>query len=79
MNSFRTNEYKYFLRRLYLAREQSGLTQIEVAEKLNKPQSFISKCEQGKRTVNVTDLYHFSKVYNVPIDFFFEHIENLNG
>ena len=78
MSSLRTNEYKQFLRRLYLARENSGLTQTEVAKKLNKPQSFVSKCEQGERTVNAIDLFRFSKIYNVSIDFFFEGIENEN-
>lgn len=78
MSSLRTNEYKHFLRRLYLARENSGLTQMQVAKKLNKPQSFVSKCEQGERTVNAIDLFRFSKVYDVSIDFFFEGIENEN-
>lgn len=78
MSSLRTNEYKQFLRRLYLARENSGLTQTQVAKKLNKPQSFVSKCEQGERTVNAIDLFRFSKIYNVSIDFFFEGIENEN-
>ena len=78
MSSLRTNEYKQFLRRLYLARENSGLTQTEVAKKLNKPQSFVSKCEQGERTVNAIDLFRFSKIYNVSIDFFFEGLENEN-
>lgn len=79
MGSLRTNEYKYFLKRLYLARANSGLTQIEVAKKLNKPQSFVSKCEQGERTVNALDLFHFANIYNVSIDFFFDGIEKVNG
>lgn len=78
MSSLRTNEYKHFLKRLYLARENAGLTQMQVAKKLNKPQSFVSKCEQGERTVNSIDLFRFSKIYDISIDFFFEGIENEN-
>jgi len=78
MNFFRSNEYRQFLRRLYLARENADLTQMEVAKRLNKPQSFVSKCEQGERTVNAIDLFRFSQVYNVSTDFFFEGIDKEN-
>jgi transcriptional regulator with XRE-family HTH domain len=74
MRSLHSVPYKHFLKRLYKARENSGLTQIEVAQRLDKPQSFVSKCEQGERTVDVIDLLKFSKIYNVSLDFFFEGI-----
>jgi transcriptional regulator with XRE-family HTH domain len=74
MRSLHSALYKIFLKRLYKARENSGLTQIEVAKLLGKPQSFVSKCEQGERTVDVIDLLKFSKIYNVSLDYFFEGI-----
>jgi transcriptional regulator with XRE-family HTH domain len=71
MRSLHSSEYKEFVKRLNIAREKAGLTQIEVAKKFDKPQSFVSKCEQGERTVDVMDLLKFSKIYNVSLDFFF--------
>ena len=75
MKLIRTNEYIIFLKHLNQARADSGLTQAEVAAKLNKPQSFISKCELGERIVNVIDLYHLSKIYNKELDYFYSGIK----
>ncbi|TAD99798.1 MAG: XRE family transcriptional regulator [Bacteroidetes bacterium] len=75
MNIIYSKAYKQFLKRLYLARELSGLTQERVAQQLQKPQSFVAKCELGDRKVNVIDLFKFSKIYNVSIDFFYEGVE----
>ncbi|MEO5623463.1 MAG: helix-turn-helix transcriptional regulator [Dokdonella sp.] len=40
---------------LVRAREQAGLTQVEVAERLNRVQSFVSKYELGERRLDVVD------------------------
>lgn len=52
------------------AREKSGLTQVEIAEALGKPQSYISKCEKGDRIVQAVELQEFAKIYRVPGSFF---------
>jgi transcriptional regulator with XRE-family HTH domain len=70
-----SKEYKQFLARLYQAREQANLTQIEVAQKLGKPQSFVAKCELGDRKVDAIDILKFAKIYKVSVEFFFEGIE----
>lgn len=62
----RSAEYESFLRRLRDARRKAGLTQLEAARALGKPQSFISKCESGERRVDVVELKAFAKVYGVP-------------
>ncbi len=63
-------KYRTFVKRLILAREQRGLTQAQVARALNRPQSFVSKCEAGQRRVDVMELQDFARVYRVPLDFF---------
>ena len=40
---------------LAAARERSGVTQRELAERLGKPQSFISAYETGQRRVDVLE------------------------
>jgi transcriptional regulator with XRE-family HTH domain len=39
-------------------RESLGLSQGEVAEKLNKTQSYVSRCETGNRRLDVLSLKH---------------------
>jgi transcriptional regulator with XRE-family HTH domain len=65
-----SKEYQHLLEQLKKAREDSGLTQKEVSEKLKKPQSYISKCESGERRIDPIELKMFAKVYNQPINFF---------
>jgi transcriptional regulator with XRE-family HTH domain len=40
---------------LVAARKAAGLTQVQLAERLQKPQSFVSKIEQGQRRVDVLE------------------------
>ena len=47
------------------ARKAQGLTQVEVAERLNKPQSFVSKYESGERRVDVVELLEICKVLKI--------------
>lgn len=66
----RSAEYDQFLRRLRLARKKAGLTQSEAAQRLGKPQSYISKCESGERRVDVVELKALARVYGTPMRFF---------
>jgi transcriptional regulator with XRE-family HTH domain len=63
-------QYRAFLRRLRQARQDAGLTQEEVASRLGKPQSFVSKCESGERRVDVIELVRFASIYGKPLEFF---------
>jgi transcriptional regulator with XRE-family HTH domain len=40
---------------LVAAREKAGLTQQQLADRLGKPQSFISKYEGGERRIDVIE------------------------
>ncbi|MBD2732148.1 helix-turn-helix transcriptional regulator [Nostoc sp. FACHB-892] len=62
--------YKAFLTRLREARLEAGLTQIEVAQKLNQPQSYVSRCESGERRVDVVELTDFAMIYKKPLTYF---------
>jgi transcriptional regulator with XRE-family HTH domain len=59
-----------FLDRLKQAREEAGLTQVRVAEKLHRPQSFVSKCESGERRVDIVELQEFASIYGKAIGSF---------
>ena len=70
MTSLHSTRYREFLRRLKEARSRRGLTQVQVARALRRPQSFISKCEAGERRVDIIELDAFAKLYRKPITFF---------
>jgi len=63
-------EYKFVLSKLKQARLEAGLTQEEVAAKLKKPQSYISKVENGERRLDVVELKLFADLYKRKVDYF---------
>jgi transcriptional regulator with XRE-family HTH domain len=65
-----TPRYERFLTRLREARRLSGLTQAEVAARLGKPQSFVSKMESGERRLDFVEVVLLSEIYELPLDFF---------
>lgn len=50
-----SDRYSHFLTIIVLARKEAGLTQTELATRLGKPQSFISKAERGERRIDVVE------------------------
>lgn len=69
-NSVYSKEYQNVIKRLREARFAVGLKQADVAKKLGKPQSYVSKIERGERRVDIAELKLFAKVYQKPISFF---------
>jgi transcriptional regulator with XRE-family HTH domain len=62
--------YERFLGRLVQARREAGLTQVEVADRLDKARSFVSKCELGERRVDIVELQQMAKLYKKDLTFF---------
>jgi transcriptional regulator with XRE-family HTH domain len=46
---------------LVKARKDAGLTQEEVAAKLDRPQSFVWKIENGVRRIDIVEFLEFAK------------------
>ena len=68
--SLHSERYKHLLARLREARLQVELTQIEVARRLRRPQSYVSKCESGERRIDVIELAEFANLYGKSIESF---------
>jgi transcriptional regulator with XRE-family HTH domain len=62
--------YKEFIGRLVRARKEAGLTQVQVAKRLGKAHSFISKCELGERRVDFVELQQLAQIYGKDLSFF---------
>jgi transcriptional regulator with XRE-family HTH domain len=70
MSNVHTSAYQQFLKRLRQARIDAGLTQVHVAKKLRKPQSFVSKIESGERRLDFVEVQRLAKLYGKPLKFF---------
>jgi len=68
--SIHTKEYAVFVERLRTARREAGLTQVQVAKKLKRPQSYVSNVESGQQRVDVVELQKFAKLYNKDTNYF---------
>jgi transcriptional regulator with XRE-family HTH domain len=62
--------YAQFLGKLKQARVEAGLTQVQVADRIKRPQSFVSKIESGERWIDLVELSELARVYRKPLDFF---------
>ncbi len=67
-----TEQYKRFLEKLRQARKEKGLSQTEVAYALGKHQSYVAKCENGERRVDIIELVEFAHLYGKSLDYFVE-------
>lgn len=56
-------------------REEKGLLQREVAERLGAPQSFVSKYESGERRIDVPELRHIAAVLETRFDWLLDRFE----
>ena len=65
-----TKDHNVIVERLKKERLESGLGQVEVAKKLGKTQSYVSKIESGQRRFDVLQLKEFAKLYKKPLDYF---------
>ena len=65
-----TKEYGIFLRHLRSARGIAHLTQYELAAKIGRTQSFVSKCERGERRVDVVELRHLCEGLGISLEDF---------
>jgi transcriptional regulator with XRE-family HTH domain len=59
--STHTKPYLRLREALTAAREAAGVSQHELARRLGRPQSFVSKCESGERRVDIVELIHIFK------------------
>ena len=49
-------------------REEGGLTQRELADRLRRPQSYVAKVERGSRRIDPVEWLAFLRVLGVSVD-----------
>ena len=66
-----TSAYASFVKVLVAARKEAGVTQVELAERLGKPQPFISSIENGVRRVDLIEFYAIARALKVDPEVLF--------
>jgi len=62
LKSIYERSYQTLLGLLVQARKEAGLTQQQLAAKLRRPQSFVSKIENGERRLDVVEFLTFCRL-----------------
>lgn len=64
-----TERYQRFISLLVSARQKQGLSQRDLAIRLNKVHSFVAKYEQGERRIDVVEFLDIAEALNVnPVE-----------
>lgn len=62
-----SKKYSHFLVAFRQARKDAGLTQEQVAKRLNVYATFVCKCESGERRLDVVELAEFCRIYGISL------------
>lgn len=65
----------YLLPLLREIRHEAGLTQTELAARIGKDQTFVSKCESGERRVDIIELLDICRAVGITLEQFARKLE----
>ncbi|NKC10787.1 MAG: helix-turn-helix domain-containing protein [Gammaproteobacteria bacterium] len=70
-----TKKYEIFRELLVQHRKDAGITQQYLAERLNKPQSFVSKFESGERRLDLIEFLNVAEALQFDVCKFINQLE----
>jgi transcriptional regulator with XRE-family HTH domain len=65
LKSLRSPDHLHLIALLVAAREKAGLTQQQLADRLDRHQSFVAKYEGGERRVDVVEFLQITRALEV--------------
>lgn len=69
MSSIYSEEYQLLIKLLRAARHEKGMTQVQLAKALDRPQSFVAKIENGERRLDIIEFAHIAHLLSLdPAD-----------
>lgn len=77
MKSIYEDAYRALLVALVDARQAAGLTQQQVADQMGRPQSFVSKVENGDRRLDVIEFLEICQLLGTDAPALIKHIQGL--
>lgn len=57
-------------------RQEAGLRQIDLAKRLEQPQSYVSKYESGERRLDLLELLQICEALGIPLSKFVRRFED---
>jgi transcriptional regulator with XRE-family HTH domain len=72
-----TTDYKILSRLLREKREAAGLTQVDIAARIDETQSYVSKCERGERRLDLVQLRVFCRAIGISLSDLVREFERL--
>jgi len=76
--STHTIEYKLLTDLLIEERKKAGLTQIDLAERIGRPQKFVSKFETGQRRLDIVEFIWITEAIGADPVTLFKTVAALN-
>jgi len=70
-----SREFEAFCRLLRVVRQEAGLSQYGLADRLGTTQSWVSKCERGERRIDAVELRRFCMAMGIRTDEFMRRLD----
>jgi transcriptional regulator with XRE-family HTH domain len=70
-----SRKHDYFRALMLDARKKANLTQSQLAARLGRPQSWVSKYESGERRLDVLEFHEVARVLKIDLPSFFRALE----
>ncbi|MDG0861562.1 XRE family transcriptional regulator [Pelomonas aquatica] len=71
-----SEKYKLFLEELNALREIAGISQMELAERMQIGQDIVSRCESGRRRVDVFELALWTHACGTTLESFVKKLDD---
>lgn len=71
-----TDRYRLFLHLLIQERHDKNITQVQLAQMLKKPQSYVSKYENGERRLDVIEFLDIADCIGINASVFIKQLKN---
>ncbi|MGI8978075.1 MAG: helix-turn-helix domain-containing protein [Pirellulaceae bacterium] len=75
--SISSREQQILCRLLKQIRKGNGLSQAELAQLLDEPQSFVSRYERGQQRLDILEVRHVCRAVGVSLPDFSQRLESL--
>jgi len=64
-SSLHSGKYQIFREMIVKIRKDADITQVQLAKELGKPQSYISKIENGERRIDFTEFIEIASILKI--------------
>ncbi len=71
-----TDRYRLFLHLLIQERRNKNITQVQLAQMLKKPQSYVSKYENGERRLDVIEFLNIADYIGIDASDFIKKLKS---